>query len=225
MIEAYKPPFPIGDRFCCNSVNAHSFDLGPHIKKRVIDPGLVRRKVLVPYNTVVQYHSLDDMQGMSKIKLKNLPNEWQHTGVQIPMKDAYMISSMDAKHGILRVPRSTAMTLISGEGELSTIGEEHGIPPGWVAEAINSMEIGERAIFRLSNGSMGNANGILMVQSMRMCNTLVMRTLTFAVNVGPIYESKWKRRCKSFESIRCCKNEMHSGLRNLSIVICVLTAR
>ena len=159
MIEAYKPPFPIGDRFCFNSVNAHSFDLGPHIKKRVIDAGLVRRKVLVPYNTVVQYHSLDAMQGMSKIKLKHLPNEWQHTGVQIPMKDAYMTSSMDAKHGILRVPRSTAMTLISGEGELSTIGEEHGIPPGWVAEAINSMEIGERAIFRLSAGAANGSTG------------------------------------------------------------------
>ena len=64
---------------------ANSFDLGPHIKKRVIDAGLVRRKVLIPYNTVVHYHSLDDMQGMSKIKLKNLPNEWEHTAVQIPM--------------------------------------------------------------------------------------------------------------------------------------------
>ena len=69
--------------------------------------------------------------------------------------------TMDAKHGVTRKPGSSKMTPISGDGDLSMIGEEHGIPPGWVAEAINSMEIGERAIFRLSdtgaNGSMGNA--------------------------------------------------------------------
>eukprot|EP00944_MAST-04C_sp_MAST-4C-sp1_P004531 g4531.t1 len=239
MIEAYKPPFPIGDRFCFNSVNAHSFDLGPHIKKRVIDAGLVRRKVLVPHNTVVQYHSLDDMQGMSKIKLKNLPNEWQHTGVQIPMKDAYMYSSMDAKHGILRVPRSTAMTLISGEGELSTIGEEHGIPPGWVAEAINSMEIGERAIFRLSagaaNGSTGGAkdadsNGPAYAYVKYMghsdfngkfcCDRCVVQLGKRNMKVNG------KEAVKTYESIRCCSNEVHcSGLRSIcQVVVCALTA-
>ena len=102
MIENFSQLHPIGDRYCCNNVAANSFDLGPHIKKRVIDAGLVRRKVLIPHNTVVHYHSLDDMQGMSKIKLKNLPNEWEHTAVQIPMKHAYNGISIDAKHGVLR---------------------------------------------------------------------------------------------------------------------------
>lgn len=75
MIELCVQPFAIGDWYCFNNVAAGSFDLGPHIKKRVIDAGLARRKVLIPHSTVVQYHSLGDMQGMPKIKLKNLPNE------------------------------------------------------------------------------------------------------------------------------------------------------
>ena len=128
MVGECVQPFAIGDWYCFNDVKHGSFDLGPHIKKRVIDAGLARRKVLIPHSTVVQYHSLGDMQGMPKIKLKNLPNEWEHTGVQIPTKDAYMGISMDAKHGIVRETGSSAMVQISDEGKGISDWRKRGIP-------------------------------------------------------------------------------------------------
>ena len=120
------------------------------------------------------------------------------------------------------------MIPISGEGDLAMIAEEHGIPPGWVAEAINSMEIGERAIFRLSdmgaNGSMGNAkdgdsNGPKYAYVQYIGHADFNGNFCWGncgVQLGKRYmKVNGKDAVKSYESIRCCKNEMHcSGLRN-----------
>ena len=119
------------------------------------------------------------------------------------------------------------------------IGEEHGIPPGWVAEAINSMEIGERAIFRLSagaaNGSTGGAkdadsNGPAYAYVKYMGHSDFNGKFCgdrCVVQLGKRnMKVNGKEAVKTYESIRCCSNEVHcSGLRSIcQVVVCALTA-
>ena len=97
---------------------------------------------------------------------------------------------------------------------------------GWVAEAINSMEIGER-VYSLPLGQQTGARGVLktLILMPRRMYVKYMGHSDFngkfcgdrcVVQLGKRNTANGKEAVKSYESIRCCSNEVHcSGLRSI----------
>ena len=133
--------------------------LGPHVKKWVIGDGLEvykGKKLAYPKGVIINYHLLNDMQGKEKIKQKNLPTEWDYSAISIPNTSL----SGEEDYSIYKINKSediknfTDFIIHVGEDKEGNFkNEDIGIPSFWLKEAINGMEIGERAILRYNGPS------------------------------------------------------------------------
>ena len=133
--------------------------LGPHVKKWVIGDGLEvykGKKLAYPKGVIINYHLLNDMQGKEKIKQKNLPTELDYSAISIPNTSL----SGEEDYSIYKINKSediknfTDFIIHVGEDKEGNFkNEDIGIPSFWLKEAINGMEIGERAILRYNGPS------------------------------------------------------------------------
>ena len=119
------------------------------------------KKLAYPKGLIIDYHLLPQMQGKERIKQKNLPTEWDYSGISVPLEKL----GAEENYNIYKAnkPYSCSETKdliihVGADKEGNYRKEDIAIPSFWAKEAINSMDIGERAIIRYTGSSIDGDN-------------------------------------------------------------------
>ncbi len=227
---------------CFGKLEDFNETLGPHLKKMVVENGediYKTKKLVYPKGVIIDYHLLPQMQGKERIKQKNLPTEWDYSGISVPFEDL----NVEEKYNIYKINKSEScgkakdiIMHVGADKEGNHRKENIAIPSFWVREAINSMDIGERAVIRYTGSIPGAKTGNAKDDSGISPKYIYTRYVgyidtevsccdgAFRVKLGKkLVPIRDQERLKGFEEIVCCNQSCHCvGCRSLcQCVLCL----